>query len=264
MVARAQCDAGFSFVQTPDNCASTPVQFTSNADPATVTSYSWSFGDGGFFGTDANPDHQYPVAAANTTYTVRLTVRDTSGASCNFTQDVTITGAAPILITVADSFLCTPDTSITNYTYTMNVDPSSLGPGPFMVDFGDGSPVVTLPGPALSHTYTNYGTFDVTVTGSGGGCSGYYKRVFFYTDPIASIQIVDQPFICEGQSITVRNTSDISRSNIDYFLWDWGDFGPTYTVSDTSPQSYRFNLDSIDICGFALFWLFRWNYADCF
>lgn len=245
--AGAQCDASFSFVQTPDNCASTPVQFTSNANPATVRSYSWNFGDGGLFGTDQNPTHSYPVTAGNTTYTVRLTVRDTSGTSCNFTQDVTIVGAAPILITVADSFLCTPDTSVTDYNFSMNVDPASMALGPFTVDYGDGT-VLTLPGPVLSHTYTNYGTFDVTVTGSGGGCSGYYKRVFFYTDPIASIQIVDQPFICEGQSITVRNTSDISRSNIDYFLWDWGDFGPTYTVSDTSPQSYRFNLDSIDIC----------------
>ena len=245
---QAQCDANFTFTHDASACASFPVQFAASADPYTVVSYSWNFGDGSFLNTSRNPEHLFPITATTTNYTVTLSVTDTSGITCNTTQTITIQGANPILATLNQPFLCASDTTVTTFNLTVTIDPTSMGLGPFTIDWGDGSAPQTAAGPTINHTYTTYGTFDLRITGNAGGCAGFYQKVFFYVDPIASVQIVGQPFVCEGNSITVRNTSDISKGNIDYFVWDWGDFGPTYTVTDTAPQTYQFNLDSIDIC----------------
>ncbi|MEZ4775309.1 MAG: PKD domain-containing protein [Bacteroidia bacterium] len=242
----AQCNAGFSFVQPAGSCAASPVQFTATGNPVTITSYFWTFGDGGF---NANPtaQHSYPVTAVNTNYTVTLTVTDTSGASCNTSQVVTVLGVTPISATLSQPFFCAPDTSINTFPFSITIDPASMGAGPFTVNFGDGSAPVNSAGPVIPHTYVTYGTFNITITANGASCPGFYTQVYFYTDPVAVPDPV-QPFICEGNAITVHNLSDVSKGNIDYFEWDWGIYGPTYIVYDTATQSYTYNLDSINIC----------------
>ncbi|MDX2250288.1 MAG: PKD domain-containing protein [Bacteroidia bacterium] len=243
----AQCNANFTFVQSPNNCAATPVQFTATGNPASTTSYFWSFGDGG---SDSNPtaQHAYPVTATNTNYTVTLIVMDTSGASCNTSQVVTVQGVTPILATLSQPFFCAPDTTVATFPFSLTIDPASMVLGPFSVNFGDGSPAVASAGPVIAHTYTQYGTFTVTITANGASCPGFYDEIHFYTDPVASIQIIGPPFICEGNAITVANISDVSKGNIDYFVWDWGGYGTSYVVYDTATQSYTYNLDSLNIC----------------
>ncbi|GAB4416240.1 MAG: hypothetical protein OHK0039_25440 [Bacteroidia bacterium] len=245
--ASAQCNANFSLVQAPGGCAADSVQFTALANPATVASYFWTFGDGQT-STLATPQHLYAIQAATVNYTVTLTVTDTSGATCNTQQTVTVQGVPPIVATLSQPFFCAPDTLVNTITVTLTIDPASLGQGPFVIDFGDGSAPVNSAGPIVNHTYTTYGTFYITITANGNTCPGFYREFYFYTDPVAAPEIVGQPFICEGQTITVRNNSDVSRGNIDYFIWDWGQFGPTYITYDTTAQSYTFNLDSVNIC----------------
>lgn len=59
------------------------VVFTSTASGGTVSSYSWSFGDG-TSSTEANPKKTYSTAG---TYTVSLTVTSTTGAKTTATKD---------------------------------------------------------------------------------------------------------------------------------------------------------------------------------
>jgi PKD repeat protein len=54
--------------------------------PATIASYAWAFGDGGF-GVGSTPTHSYAVAG---TYPVRLTVTDTLGRTGSVTTSVTV------------------------------------------------------------------------------------------------------------------------------------------------------------------------------
>src|SRR5690606_38166060 len=58
----------------------TGVQFTdeSTDKDGTISSYSWSFGDGSAVSTDNNPTHTFSTAG---TYTVTLTVTDDDGAT---------------------------------------------------------------------------------------------------------------------------------------------------------------------------------------
>jgi PKD repeat protein len=72
------------------------VNFSSagSSDPdGTITSYAWTFGDGGT-STAANPSHNYASAG---TFTATLTVTDNSGATASKSVTITATATASVL-----------------------------------------------------------------------------------------------------------------------------------------------------------------------
>lgn len=87
-------------------CVGTPVNFTDNSNPsgATISAWSWNFGDGGT-STLQNPTHTYTTPG---TYTVTLTVTTTNGCTNTITQNVTINPGGTATITPAGPF-CTSD-----------------------------------------------------------------------------------------------------------------------------------------------------------
>ncbi|MFZ0226573.1 MAG: PKD domain-containing protein, partial [Mycobacterium sp.] len=95
--------------------------------PATITGYSWIFGDGGT-GTGVAPEHLYTTAG---TYTVTLTVTDSNSQTDSTTSTVTI-GSTPALqfdLTWSngadvDLYATEPDG---NFIYYGNPGPSSTG-----------------------------------------------------------------------------------------------------------------------------------------
>jgi PKD repeat protein len=87
--------ASFIFSPAQPNAGQTVFFDASASAPgtgATITSYSWSFGDGSF-GTGVTPQHTYAVngaPGATTSYNVRLTVTNSAGQSATATQTVAI------------------------------------------------------------------------------------------------------------------------------------------------------------------------------
>ena len=128
------------------------VNGSGSTDDQGVTSYAWTFGDGGT-ATGATATHTY---AAGGTFDVKLTVTDTTGNSATSTQQVTIVApnAAPkatavvtangLTINANGSSSSDPDGTITSYAWT----------------FGDGG-TSTLAN--ASHTYAAAGTYTVTL-----------------------------------------------------------------------------------------------------
>ncbi len=243
---QGQCDASFTWAQgAPPNCSDDPVTFTSNANPADVATYVWNFGDGNASG-QANPVHTYNFVPGGATYNVTLTVtlNDSAGTTCTTNQNVTVPGG-PVITVAADSVLkCIQNSPDTLFSPTFTIT-NAAGIGSFIWDFGDGSAPITSPALTQQHTYDCYGTYQVTITAAGETCPSYRQNVYFYTNPIASNQVVGQPVFCEGDTVTVMNQTNFKCGNIQYYEWDWGALGNSYTVFDTATQKFVYDLGAV-------------------
>ena len=152
------------------------VTFSGQSDPsaddlANLT-YSYDFDNDGIFEVIGSPSDSETVPArflANgpATVTVLGRVADDDGGSLELTTDITITNAA------ATVTINGPSTATVGEPVTLKVgaiDPSAgdmAGTFSYTVDWGDGSPAVTLTGPAdppVTHTYTAAGTFTISAT----------------------------------------------------------------------------------------------------
>jgi PKD repeat protein len=133
------------------------VQFTgSNSSDVdgTITGYSWDFGDGSPLSGLADPAHTY----ASGIWTATLTVTDDQGATTTSTVTIDVNDPPTSSIT----------SDVTSGSAPLSVNFSGLAgdsDGSFSLswDFGDGSPPVT-DSLSPSHTYTDPGTFEATLT----------------------------------------------------------------------------------------------------
>jgi len=150
-----------------------------------VTSWSWTFGDGGT-STAQNPSHTYTTAG---TYTVSMTATGPGGADTNTKTGYVIVSAAPVP-PIAD-FSGTPTTG----TAPLGVAFTDLSTGDvtsWSWTFGDGG-TSTAQNP--SHVYTTPGTYDVTLTATGpAGSDGETKVSYITVDPPAGSDKVYMTF----------------------------------------------------------------------
>jgi PKD repeat protein len=141
---------------------------TSGAAPLTVnftdqstgqiTSWSWDFGDGSI-STEQNPSHTYTDDGS---YTVSLTVTGPGGSDTETKADYIKVGSPSPVADFSASPIKGPPPLIVNF-----IDQSTGQITSWSWDFGDGS-ISTEQNP--SHTYTDDGSYTVslTVTGPGG------------------------------------------------------------------------------------------------
>src|SRR5205814_4958937 len=130
-----------------------------------ATSYSWAFGDGNTSAA-ANPVNTYTNAG---TYTVSLTAIGAGGTNTLArTNYVVVTNPPPPV--VAD-FVAGP----TNGTAPLTVSFTNLSSGgtSFSWDFGDGNTSIAAD---PVNTYTNAGSYAVSLTASGPGGTNTLAR----------------------------------------------------------------------------------------
>jgi len=150
-------------------CAPLSVNFTDQSSPQSgVTSWSWTFGDGGT-ATTQNPTHVFSTPG---TYTITLT---TSSASCNDVETksnyITVTGAPTA------NFTATPVAG--NVPLTVNfTDQSTNNPTAWSWSFGDGG---TSLAKNPSRQYTAPGTYTVTLTATNACGSDGETKVGYIT-----------------------------------------------------------------------------------
>lgn len=156
--------------------ATADVTFSGQADPSTsdlaMLTYSYDFDNDGTFEVTASssPSATVPgtfLSDGPGTRTVRAVVSDDDGGSLELLTVITITNSAPT------ATIDGPSTATVGVPVTIKVgalDPSQddmLGMFLFTVDWGDGSPLITMSGPAdppVSHTYSDAGLYTVTAT----------------------------------------------------------------------------------------------------
>jgi len=235
------------------------VKFTDESQSAegAIVSWKWDFGDGNM-STEQNATHTYSTAEPYSYYNVSLNVTTSEGDSDveMKTEYIKVwkSEAAPN----AD-FHCEP--GVGDPSVPVFFTDKSIGEiNTWAWDFADNN-VVDNTTQNPSHQYSENGTYNVSLEVTGP--SGSARETKFYcirvgTEGVAKRPLIDAHFFASSRSgsppLAVTFT-DMSRSasEIDSWLWDFGDgntsseVNPTHTYN--SPGIYNVSLEVTNIAG---------------
>jgi PKD repeat protein len=211
---------------------------TSTVSSGSITSYSWSFGDGG---TSSAKDPTYSYTAAGI-YQVKLVITTNNGCKDSITQSISINPKPTVTnfaINTASQCL-----SGNNFLFTSNATVAG-GTVSYAWSFGDGG-TSTLQNP--SYSYATAGTYQVklAVTTNNGCKDSVAQNITVYAQPVAgyTVNTIQQ---CFSNNIFVfSNTSTISSGTVVQYAWNFGN-GVTSSVQNpvysyTVPGTYQVTL----------------------
>ncbi len=227
------------FVGTPtSNCAPSVVTFTDMSTSQDGVINEWLWGLGGACGSITQTSPQTPAAictyAIPDDYTISLTVKDDNGCENTITKSdyVNVSAIPEVAIAASTTFGCDDPFTVS----FINVSTETTGID-FEWDFGTPSIPAFSGETPPDVTYTQEGTFDLTVIGTDPltGCSDTlfledYINVGYPIDFEAS-----EMEGCEGTSVTF---TDNSVNVADDVLWDFGD---GITSTDPNPTHIFMN-----------------------
>jgi gliding motility-associated-like protein len=203
-------------------CIGDTLHFTNQTD--TATNLLWQFGNG-VTSQLTNPQYAYTAAG---TYNVKLiAVRQYGpGNSCSdsITKAVSVVASLPGSFSVSDSVsTCIPFSVI----FTNHSLPSSLTTW----NFGDGN-VDT--GDIVSHTFTQVGTFTVTMTARDlGGCKYIATKQIIVNGPAGAF-IYDHGYVCGKTPVRFEATV----TGTDSIRWNFGDGASITTTNNVVYHVY--------------------------
>jgi len=221
--------SGYITVTAP----SPPVaSFTTNATSGTVplvilfndtstnspTTWVWTFGDSSY-STLKNPVHTYSTEG---TYTISLTATSSGGSATVTMNDlITVeTAASPVA-----SFTANSTSGITPLSVLFN-DTSTNNPTSWTWSFGDGDEAYTQ---NTTHSYTEEGTYTVTLTAANSGGSTTVTQSEYITveaaeEPVASFTTN----VTSGAAPLSVFFNDTSTNNPTSWTWVFGDGDVSY------------------------------------
>lgn len=206
-----------SFSANPTSSCTAPQQVDfNNTSTGPVAQTRWFFGDGGT-GFGGFTSHTY--AAGN--YTAKLVITSTLGCKDSTTIPINI-ATLPVSFTASDTVICAGvPVSFTDLSASANG---------WSWNFGVTGGTSTQQNPTF--TYTNAGTYTVSLTTTGTNCTGILTKTNYITvlsSPPASFTSPDTAS-CKAPLISNFTSSSSGASSYD---WDFGD-GQTATTANAS------------------------------
>jgi gliding motility-associated-like protein len=195
---------------------------TSVVAGGTITTTTWTFGDGGTSNIAA-PTHVYAAAGS---YNVKLVVISNSGCTDSITQVVTVYPKPTPSFSVNNAVQCVNGNSF-NFINTSTIAGGAIATTNWT--FGDGG-TSTLPAP--SHVYTAAGTYTVKlVVVSNNGCAdSTTQTITVNPKPTPAFSINNATQCLNTNNFTFSNTSTVATGSIAFTSWTFGD-GGTSTAS---------------------------------
>ncbi|WP_298715538.1 PKD domain-containing protein [uncultured Chitinophaga sp.] len=224
--AFAQLRAAFTPSKSSD-CESLVTRFD-NQSTGNPVSWQWNFGNGST-STDKSPSASYTSPG---TYTVKLTVKDASGATSTAQETVTVWALPKPDFTASPAKGCIPF----DVTFTDKSDPSNGTISTWSWDFGDGT---TGTGKSPVHTYNNVLKATVTLTVTNSNHCTASKVISNIVDAGAALTAnfsISNKFVCTAPgTVTIANAS--SGPGTLTYKWDFGD-GKTATGANPGSHTY--------------------------
>ncbi|HEY6503760.1 MAG TPA: PKD domain-containing protein [Chitinophagaceae bacterium] len=222
--------AAFNF--TTNGCVSSPVVFTDNTTNTggrPITHWHWNFGDGNTANDVPTINHTY---AGPGSYNVKYTVITDIGCLADTIPQVVVLNDPP----VAQFSTAAPYCAGKTISFTDNSTVSSGAIAKWTWNFGDGSPVViAFTNAAQTHTYTNPGTYPVTLeVETASGCRSNVTSIPVTVNPNPVVAF-NLPNVCLPVGAAQFNsTSTISdgTENLFGYIWNFGDATPTSSVQN--------------------------------
>ncbi|HEX6332629.1 MAG TPA: PKD domain-containing protein, partial [Flavisolibacter sp.] len=208
-----------NFSVNPVNvCAFQNVQFN-DLTTGTPDAWYWQFGDGGT-SSDQNPLYQYSDTGW---FTVTL---------------FTWSNNCPDTFTIVNAIYVKPP--IANFTvapgcvnkFKKDFTDQSVGAETWFWNFGDGTSS-TQQHP--SHTYTNPGTYTVSLTVTNDSCSHTRDMTVYVVDETVDFTI-SSPVVCKNVPVQFASTG-MNAANISSWSWDFGDG----SVASAHPVSHAYS-----------------------
>jgi PKD repeat protein len=182
-----------------------------------ITSYAWTFGDGGT-GTGQNVSHTYASAG---TYTVRLVAMAAGGCTDTATR-VVVVSTKPTA-----GFSASPTTACVNSLITFTN--TSTNATAFSWIFGQGGGVAsTATTPVFA--YDDPGVYSVTLIASNNGCNDTLTRTNYITINGPKVDFSDSVDCANRKHVYFRDSSVDATG----WAWDFGDGSPV--DSSRNPQ----------------------------
>lgn len=199
-------------------------QYGSNPGAQAYTVFEWNFGDGNTYTGPNPPNHNY---ATDGTYTVTLTMRDST--SCN--SPATATQTFTFKSTEVTASFTTADTVCRGNPVTF--DNNTANGQTFEWNFGDGG---TTTGSPVTHTFDSLGVYTVRLIAKNpNACNGidtFIKQIVVEEAPTADFSWNPYP-PKTNVPITFTNLSTYATA----YLWDFGD---SFTSTEVNPvHMYR-------------------------
>ncbi len=180
---------------------------TSNITSGSITSNSWSYGDG----NTSNTQNGLNNYINNGTYNAQLIV--TSNMGCRDTMIVPVTISPLPTPAFAASNVCLY--GLTTFTNTSTVTTGFITSTTWQ--FGDGTQsILSQP----THQYSGAGTYNVTLNiTTNSNCSNSISQQVT-VNPLPNVMFTANN-VCEGNTTNYVNTSSIASGNISNYIWDY-------------------------------------------
>lgn len=198
-------------------CDTLTVNFT-DASTGTISSWEWDFGNGQTSTAQNPPQQTYTSPGA---YNVTLTVEAPNGCKNTDTRIVRVY-ETPVSDFLVQNVCVGSEGSFTDLSTSQAGDPITA----WLWDFGDGG---TSTAADPSHSYTNFGVYDVTLTVWTDHCS-HSSTQSVTVEPAPTASFTASPTEgCGPLEVTFNNTT----SGGDNYTWIFGDGGSSSLENPT-------------------------------